>query len=80
LFSKFKLFRRVEGMSEDQVVRLRKFREDHPDIEVRAPSYASDSQLWSAHRDGLTLSVQRELRGLLDKLEWILEQPAAAAS
>lgn len=68
------------GMAEDQVVRLMKFRQDHPDIDIRKPNYASGARLWSAHRDGLCLCCSSELRDFLDHLDWLLAQPCGAAS
>jgi len=61
-------------MTEDQVARLRGFEADHRDIEIRKPDYGSGAPLWSAHRGGLVLCAESELRVLLDKLNWLLSQ------
>lgn len=57
----------------DQVERLRVFRACHPDITVKPP--AKPGGLWSAHRDGMVMVAERELRTLLDRLDWLVSQP-----
>lgn len=52
----------------DQVPRLEKFRIEHPEIEISNPR-DTRSPFWRAHRDGELLTVQNNLRFLLDKLE-----------
>ena len=55
----------------DQVPRLLRFREQHPQIEIRNP-VDSRSGVWSAHRDGEVLVTEYELYRLLDKLGQLL--------
>jgi hypothetical protein len=52
---------------EDQVPRLVRFREEHPDIRIIPPGRTCIS--WTAHRRGVLLAQDIELSGLLDKLE-----------
>lgn len=54
----------------DQVPRLERFKAEHPEIAIRTP-LDSGSGVWSAARDGVVLTVQHDLRRLLDKLEWM---------
>jgi hypothetical protein len=54
----------------DQVPRLEQFKGEHPEITIRTP-LDSGSGAWSAARDGVVLTVQYDLRRLLDKLEWM---------
>jgi hypothetical protein len=62
----------------DQVERLRSFQAGHPDIEVRHPDYPRGALLWSAHRDGLVLCCESELKALLDRCEALLARPESA--
>jgi hypothetical protein len=55
---------------EDQVPRLEQFRAEHPEIEIRSP-IDNQSGFWKAYRDGMILSVQHDLRWLLDHLEQV---------
>jgi len=58
---------------EDQVPRLKKFREDHPDITITDP-VSTKSGVWSAKRGGEILATRFELCDLLDYLEWRISQ------
>jgi hypothetical protein len=58
-------------LPDDQVVRLRMFRAEHPDIEITEP--AQPNGLWAARRAGLVLCCEHELSDLLDRLEWLLD-------
>lgn len=53
-----------------------KFRKDHPEIEIRNPDYPAGAVMWSAHRDGVILCAEFELRVLLDRCEWLLRDGA----
>lgn len=59
---------RFMAFAEDQVPRLEEFRRNHPEIEIMSP-YGTKSGFWKAFRDGEQLTVQVDLRRLLDKLE-----------
>lgn len=56
----------------DQVPRLEKFREDHPDITITDP-VSTKSGIWAARREGETLATRYELCDLLDYLEWRMD-------
>lgn len=55
---------------EDQVPRLEQFRAEHPEIEIKSP-LENQGPFWKAYRDGMILSVQHDLRWLLDHLEQV---------
>ena len=59
--------RPVNGELEDQVPRLQRFRESHPDIEITPPSRRT--ALWKARRAGVTIALHFSLKRLLDVLE-----------
>jgi hypothetical protein len=61
---------------EDQVVRLQAWRANHPDVEIRPPDYSRGGYLWSAHRNGLVLACDRELKALLDRCDWLAQGKA----
>jgi hypothetical protein len=54
----------------DQVERLQAFLVAHPGITVKLP--ASPDGPWAAYRDGVVICCERELKALLDRVEWIL--------
>lgn len=56
---------------EDQVPRLERFRQRHPDIDVTPGSKPDNYGQWTARRDGKTIASDYELRWLLDDLERI---------
>jgi hypothetical protein len=66
-------------MHEDQAVRLENFAADHPDITVLKPDYGNGALVWSAHRDGLVLCAEPDLKVLLDRLDWLLSAAGSAA-
>lgn len=53
---------------EDQVPRLARFREAHPEVDICNPQ-AARSQFWKAARDGEIIAIEIDLRRLLDTLE-----------
>ena len=55
----------------DQVPRLERFKAEHPEITIKTP-LDTKSGAWVAYRDGIVLTVQHDLRWLLDKLEWMV--------
>jgi hypothetical protein len=57
----------AERMPEDQVPRLKRFRDSHPDITVIPPGGLVGQ--WVARRAGEMVASDLELRGLLDQLE-----------
>jgi hypothetical protein len=56
-----------DGELEDQVPRLQRFREDHPDIEITPPG--KDTLLWKARKGGVVIAEYFNLQRLLDALE-----------
>ena len=58
-------------MAEDQVPRLESFKAQHPEIDVMSPD-DSRTGFWKAFRDGELLTVQHDLRWLLDRLDEIV--------
>jgi hypothetical protein len=58
----------------DQVARLERWTAEHPDVEIQAPDYASGAQLWTAHKGGIVVCCEYDLRVLLDRLDWLMAQ------
>jgi hypothetical protein len=58
---------------EDQVVRLERFREEHPDIELELTGEIPRLREWVARRDGKILAKRYELEWMLDDLEKLLQ-------
>lgn len=52
---------------EDQVPRLQRFRDDHPDITITPPG--QQTPLWKARKGGDMVAQHHDLRRLLDDLE-----------
>ena len=52
----------------DQVPRLERFRQAHPEVEIMTP-LDTRSPFWKAYRDGQHLGTGIDLRRLLDQLE-----------
>jgi hypothetical protein len=53
---------------EDQVPRLQRFREKHPEIDIMTP-IDTRSAWWKAYRNGEHLCTEIDLRHLLDDLD-----------
>jgi hypothetical protein len=53
----------------DQVLRLERFKADHPDIEIMSPLESRAAPWWKAFRDGEPLATGVDLRRLLDTLD-----------
>ena len=59
--------RPVNGGLEDQVPRLQRFRDDHPDIDDHAAGQGH--ALWKARKGGVVIAEYFNLQRLLDDLE-----------
>ncbi|MGH3154954.1 MAG: hypothetical protein ACRDNF_00035 [Streptosporangiaceae bacterium] len=56
------------------MARLLAFEATHPDITIQRPDYPAGAVMWSAHRDGIVLCAEHELRVLMDRLGWLLKR------
>lgn len=56
----------IDRAPADQVPRWQQFTADHPEIEIVSPAITRG--MWKAYRDGKCISVQLDLRRLLDDL------------
>jgi hypothetical protein len=59
--------RPVNGGWEDQVPRLQRFRDDHPDITITPPG--EHTLMWKARKGDVVIAEHFSLRRLLDALE-----------
>jgi hypothetical protein len=66
------LLRVIGGGLEDTVVRRKQFEDAHPEIVITPPK--TQASLWTARRDGKTLTSGYRLGDLLDTLSWLLEK------
>ena len=56
---------------DDQVPRLQRFREAHPEFTIRTPE-ENRSPHWSAYLAGNQVAAETSLRHFLDALEWLV--------
>jgi hypothetical protein len=63
--------REVPSGPPDQVPRLERYRQEHPDVDIQPPG--TKSAVWRAYRDGDLIAYGFTLMVLLDRLEALPE-------